>query len=355
MTPEDLMALIQDSNSEGPVPVEYEFPDLYLDDVLKAIGNVNPNTGERVDWRQDAGETLFLERQLEMIEAAIYEYKLRELKFRRLFPVSNEGQGALQIAYDIVRRVGIAKIIASGARDLPRADAFVDRHYAVVRPLGISFAYTTQELRHAAFSNVPLEAHRGNAARRGMEEKLSDLCWNGDSEFNITGVLSHPNIPQAEAAAPGSGSDRTWTGGDKTPLEIIADISAARRRIVNLTNQVHTPNTLVLPVEQYEYLINTPYSDRVAQNLLSYIVDPRNKFGFDMIEQAPELAASGPAGEDQMLVYERDPEVVTLRIPMELQSMPPEVRGLEFTINMEAECAGVVVRYPLAMDLTYGI
>ncbi len=338
-----------------------EFAGLYLDSAMNfaAPGGYHPGpgpeTGRKIDWRADVGEAAFLERDLELIEARVYEYHLRELKFRRLFPVSNEGQGSETIAYDLVRGAGAAKIISSGADDLPRADAFVDRFYAVVRSVGISFGYTTRELRNAAFANRPLEVMRGAAARRGMEEKLSDLAWNGDAQYNIIGILDNPNIPQAEVAAPASGTDRTWAGGDKTPLEIIADITTAISDIVDLTNQVQTPNTVVVPVAQYEYLIRTPYSDRVPMSIMRYITDPLNKFGIDLFEQAPELAATGPGGEDQMLVYERTDEVLSFRIPMELRALPPQPRNLEFLINMEAECAGLVVRYPLACSFSFGI
>ncbi len=339
-----------------------EFVELYLhqdNTLLSMIGNIVPegfrDEGRRIDWRADAGESAFLERQLEMIEARIYEYKLRELKFRRLFPVSSEGAGSETIAYDIIRNAGIAKIIANGATDVPRADTFVDRHYAVVRVVAISFGYTTRELRNAAFSNVPLEARRGVAARRGMEEKLSDIAWNGDAEFDLLGLFTNPNITQVEAAAPASGSDKTWSGGDKTPLEIIADISDALSAVVDRTNQIHNPDTLVLPVAQYEYLRKTPYSDRVPMSILRYVTDPLNGFGLTTIEQAPELSGSGPGGEDQMLVYEKSDEILTFRIPLELRPMPPEQRGLEYVINMEAETAGLVIRYPLALQFTYGI
>lgn len=336
-----------------------EFVALYKDAILEmaAPGGVYtvPQTGRRIDWREDAGESAFLERQLEMIESKVYEYKLRELKFRRLFPVSGEGQGSATIAYDLIRGTGIAKIIANGAHDLPRADTFIDRFYAVVRPVGISFGYTTQELRNAAFANVPLEARRGVAARRGMEEKLSDIAWNGDSEFNLLGILNNSNIPQTQASAPATGSNRTWNGGDKTPLEIIEDISSAITRVEETTNQIHKPNTVVLPIAKYEYIRKTPYSDRVSHSILRYMTDPQNGFGIDMFEAVPELKNSYGGNQDQMLVYERSPEVLTFRIPMELKPLPPEQRNLEFLINMEAECAGMVVRYPMALDYTYGI
>lgn len=343
---------------------ESEFVEMYLHDdntLLALVGNTVPTgskskeEGRRIDWRQDAGESAFLERQLEMIEARIYDYKLRELKFRRLFPVSNEGAGSETIAYDIVRNTGMAKIIANGATDIPRADTFVSRHYAVVRVLAISFAYTTRELRNAAFSNVPLEQRRGAGARRGMEEELSDLAWNGDSTYNILGLFSNPNVTQVEAAAPGTGSDKTWGGGDKTAFEILADISDNISAIVDRTNQIHVPDTAVFAVPKYEYLRRTPYSTQVPVTLLRFILDPLNGFALTTIEQAPELNDTGVGGTAQMWIYEKSEEILQFRIPMELRPMPPEQRGLEYIINMEVESAGLVIRYPLALQLVYGI
>lgn len=341
-----------------------EFVEMYLhndDTLLKLIGSTVPpgskakEEGRRIDWREDAGESAFLERQLEQIEARIYEYKLRELKFRRLFPVSNEGAGSETIAYDLIRNVGMAKIIANGATDIPRADTFVSRHYAIVRVVAIAFAYTTRELRNAAFSNVPLEARRGAGARRGMEEELSELAWNGDSTYNILGLFSNPNVTQVEAAAPGTGSDKTWDGGDKIPFEVLADISDGISAIVDRTNQIHVPDTVVFGVSRYEYLRRTPYSTQVPVTLLRFILDPLNGFGLTTIEQAPELNDTGPGSTAQMFIYEKSEEVLQFRIPMELRPMPPEQRDLEYRINLESECAGLVIRYPLALQLIYGI
>jgi len=331
-----------------------EFVHMYKQPILDMIGNVSDD-GRMIDWKEDAGESAFIERQLELVEGRVYEYKLRPLPFRQMFPVSNEGQGAETIGYDLIRGSGIAKIIASGSDDLPRADTFVDRNFAVVRPVGIAFGYTTRELRQAAFGNVPLEARRGQAAARGMEEKLSDLAWNGDSVYNIVGLLDNTNITNTQAASPATGSDRTWSGGDKIASEVIADISSAITAMKTLTNGVHEPNTIALPFEPYEYIRKTPYSTQVPVSILRYITDPLNGFNINEIHQAPELADSGTGSTDQMLVYEKSDEVLQFRIPMEARSMAPEQRNLEFLINMEAECAGMVVRYPLALTKVYGI
>ena len=55
------------------------------------------------------------------------------------------------------------------------------------------------------------------------------------------------------------------------------------------------------------------------------------------------------------LCYELDDEVLQMHIPMEMQMLPPQARNMEFIIPVEAEVAGVVVRYPLACRTLYDI
>ena len=184
---------------------------------------------------------------------------------------------------------------------------------------------------------------------------LNDIAWNGDSQYNILGILDNPNITSAEASAPATGSDKTWSGGDKTPFEIIGDVAGAISDIKVLTKKTHIPNTIAIAQEPFEYISKTPYSTLVPKTILSFILDPDNNFKIDRIESVPDLDGSGPGDTDQMLVFERTEEVLEFRIPMEVRAMPPEIRGLEFIINMETEVAGMVVRYPLALSFTFGI
>ena len=304
-------------------------------------------------FRQDAGEGLYFERQLESIESRVYLKKFRELKYRSLIPVSNrDAPGASVVVYYLYTQIGMAKIIANPADDLPRADAYAEEHTAKVFSIGESFGYGTKELRRAAMSGVPMEMLKVDALRRGFREKESKIAWNGDAAHSIVGIFDNPNIPQDQAPA-GVSTFRDWAR--KTADEILADISAITGSITDVTNDVHEANTLCLPIAQYNIIAKQPRSATTDTTILGFIMDPKNGFGLDLVEKLPECKAAGPAGEDVMLAYERDPEVLELRIPMEVQLLPPERRNLEFLVNAESEIAGVVVRYPLAMRTMYDI
>lgn len=335
----------------------------FVQDGLQAISELmalemqgNPN---RVDaaLRQDAGESAFFERQLEAVEARVYEKKFRELKYRDLIPINNSiGAGAAQIVYYMYTKVGMAKIIANPTDDPPHSDVDATRHVADVREIGAGFSYSTKELRSAQFANVPLEMRKVDAARRSVRVKENDIGWNGDADFNLGGVLTNANIPQSQVAqAAGGTNSRVW-GVDKTAAEVVADIATEIADMRDTTQEIHAPNTLLLPIAKLNYLMHTPMSASIpTMTIFKWLKDPDNGFGIDTIVGLPELKASGPASADQFLLYERDPEVLEMFIPMEVVLLPPERRNYSFVVNMEAENAGVVIRYPLALRLGYGI
>lgn len=321
------------------------------------VAGLEPPAGWRTDWRQDAGEGMFFERQLESVESRLYEKKLRELKFRRLLPTTNrDGPGAATITYYLYTKFGAAKIIANPTDDLPRVDVAAERFTADVRVVGDAFGFSTQEIRNAQFANIPLEAQRASAARRAINEKMSDIAWNGDSVYNLGGVLDNPNIPDVQAAAAaGGGNSRVW-GVDKTPLEVVNDIGDRITQINTDTKEVHQPDTLLLPIDKLQYIRRTPMSETFPQMTIArWLMDPDNGFGLSTLEALPELTGTGTGATDQGLLYEKDDEVLELRIPMEMQTLPPERRNLQFFVPVEAEIAGVVIRYPLACMKFYGI
>jgi len=327
----------------------------FVQDALNTIANsglVIDDKGQRLD----AGESAFLERQLEYVEGRFYEVKLRPLKYRRLMPVSNEGEGTANITYYMYSKVGMAKIIANPSDDLPSSDVFGERFSIKVHVCGTSFGYSTQELRNAQFASVPLDAMKGKSAQRSIHEQENKIAWTGDADHGIVGFLNHPNIPQEEVQpAAAGGFSKVW-GVDKTPPEVVEDISNLQTNIQVSTNQVHEGTDLLLPIKKYRYLANTPISPTVpTMTILKWILDPQNGFGISNVEAVKEMAGAGPGGTDAMMLYEKDPEVIQLRIPMEMRLLPPQPRNLRFVINVESEIAGVVIRYPLACRFGYGI
>ena len=302
----------------------------------------------------DANETVFFARELEHVKARSYDKKYPELKGTMLIPVSTEaGSGADSITYHQFDQVGIAKIIANYADDLPRADVFGKEFTSPVRSIGVSFGYNLQEVRAAAMANKPLNARRASSARRSNEQTVNNIAWFGDTEYNLQGMLSNPNITAATAPN-GAGGQPEWT--TKTSAEILADMNNTVNGIISLTKGVEVPDTLLLPIEQYT-LIATKQNTTSGSDLtvLEYFL--RNQPIIRSVEwvnelkdvAAPPSGAAGPV--DVMVAYKRDAEKLTLEIPQPYEQLPVQERNLEFLVPCHSRCGGVIIYYPLSISV----
>ena len=309
-----------------------------------------------IKHRFDANEGIFFSRQLEDIEAKVYEYKQRELKYRELIPVSNrDNPGANSITYRMFDKVGMAKIISDGgyADDLPRADVFGTEHTARVRTIGTSFGYSTQEIRSAQMAGESLDTMKAAASRRAVREKENSIAWNGDTNFNLGGFLTNSNIPTAVAATKAAGGT-TWAVA--TPDEIITDIRNGISTIRSQSSLIHAADTLLLPITQYDLIAGRPRSIHSDVTVLEFVKKQVSAYGLKDIQPlAVELDLAFTGATDGAVYYEKDPEILEQRIPLELQLLPVQERNLEFVINGESRNGGVVVRYPLGCFFQYGI
>jgi len=313
-----------------------------------------PIKTDAIQHNFDANETLFLARELESIESKLYEYKKRELKYRELIPVSNEDSpGAETITYRMITSVGMAKIIANYSDDLPRADAITQEYSQKVKSVGTSFGYNTQEVRAATMAGKSLDSIKADSARRAVREEESQIAWTGNTTYNIIGFLNNPNIPIQAVTAGVGGS--TWAL--KTPDEIIKDISDGVSLVRTQSNGIHEANTLILPIPQYNIISQTPRATNSDTTILEFVTKPGNTYGLTTITWlSTELSSAFVGGtKDGMVFYEKDPEVLTNRIPLEMVIHPIQPKNLEFLIPCEARNGGVVIRYPLACAILTGI
>lgn len=302
--------------------------------------------------RGDASAGIYFSRELESIEATLYEIKKRELKYRELIPVSNrDPAGAETITYRMMDKLGVAKVIANYADDLPRADALLTEHTQSVRTVATAFGYTVQDIQAGQMVGRSIDTLRAAAARRVYREKESKIAWNGDSDYDLLGLLDNPNIGTLTAPDPGSGSE--WV--NKTPDEILDDIITTCTDIREDSQDIHKADTLLLPIEQHSLLMKTPRSPDNDTTIGQFILNNREAYGIERIEAVPELKGSGTGGIDQLLLYELDSEVLEQRIPREMGTEPVQSRNLEFVVPIWGRHGGVVVRFPLALRFMEGI
>lgn len=301
----------------------------------------------------DSAETVFFARELEHRKAQSYDILRAPLKAFELIPVSTEaGPGADSIVYEQYDSTGIAKLIADYADDLPRADVKGKEFISPVKSVGNSFGYSLQEVRRSAMAGKSLEQRKANAAIRAMREKWNRIAFFGDADTGLPGWLTNPNVP-ASAVDAGAAVGSPTEFEDKTPAEILADLNAAANGIVDLTNGVEQPDTIVLPIKQYTQIATTRADSGTDTTILQYFL--QNSPFITRVEWANELSGVFPGSTDGFIAYRRSPDKITLEMPVMFEMLPVQERGLEYVIPCHSRIGGTLIYYPLSMVFKYGI
>lgn len=301
--------------------------------------------------RMDANESVFFARQLEYIKGKTYDVKRPQLNALRLFPVSTETpEGASTITYRQYDQVGMAKIVAAYANDLPRADVKGKEFTAQIRSIGNAFGYSVQEIRAAVFAGVNLSARKAVAATRAQEEKINSLAFTGDAEHGLSGLISNTNVPSVTLAADGTGSSKTFAA--KTAAQIVRDVNSVINKVISQSKGVHRANEVWMPIEQYSLIATTQNSVASDTTILGFLKQANPGVEFYPVV---ELDGAGAAGVDRMYAMENSMDNMQLEIPMMIRQYAPQQKGLEFEIPVESRFGGLIIEYPLALAYADGI
>lgn len=303
----------------------------------------------------DADGAFFFQRQLELIKARSYDVRYAELKARTLFPVSNEGgAGITSITYRTYDQSGAAKIINAYADDLPRADVAGKETTIPVRSVGISYGYNLDEIQSSQMTGAALDQRRANAARRSNEQVVNDVAFYGDAQSGLPGLFSNPNIPTGAVVNPGSGTQ--WV--NKTPDQILFDVNDLFTDIFETTKMVEQGNTLLLPPNQWSYIMSTPRSSNSDTTIAQYLVQnsPYLSSLEDLIPVNECDSTNNPLlSADAMVAYDRSPDKLQLEIPVELEMLPVQQKNLEFVVPGRSRLGGLNIYYPLSLAIATGI
>ena len=222
-----------------------------------------------------------------------------------LLPVSTEAdEGAEAITFRRYTMLGLAKIIADYASDSPRVDVYGEELTIRVYRVGDSYGWDRNEIRRSRMAGKSLDSRKAMAAKRASDEKINNIAWNGDSDYSINGFIDYPGITEYTVPADGTSSSKTWAS--KTPDQIVRDITGIVTAIIDPTNGVEQPDTLLLPIDQFMLIANTRMTDGNDKTILRYVLD-NNPF-LRTIDWLTELKGAGAGGTDRYMVYPREPE-----------------------------------------------
>jgi hypothetical protein len=294
--------------------------------------------------RLDAGETATITRQLLYIKAKTYDVKYPMFKARDFIPVSHDVlSGAETWAYWQWDMYGMAKVIANYATDFPRADVVKKEFQQAVKSLGASYSYTVQDMRRVAFMTPQgggqLDVKRAAAARRSVEAAIDNIAAVGNLDAGFSGFVNNANVPVF--ALP------TGTWSTATALQIIGDLNAVVQKVIDQSNQVEIPDTMLFPTAEFQIITQTPFSTLADRTVASWFLI-NNPYIQDLDQWVALKNQNAGLTGGRIICYRRDPEVVTLEIPQEFEQFQPQIEGMEYNVPCHARIGGVAWYYPLA-------
>jgi hypothetical protein len=304
--------------------------------------------------RLDAGESVFFKRELEYVKSRTYDARYKQLKGLILIPLSTEANaGATEITFRRFKGVGFAKIISDYAKDFPRVDVYGEEETCKIKGIGASYGYNIKEIRSSQMTGKRLDQRRAATARRAVDEKLNTISLTGDSKYNLQGFINYPGITEYTVIADGGdgGDSKLWA--NKTPDQIVRDVTGFVDAIMVPTSGREIPDTLLLPLTNYNLIATTRMGDGSDKTILKYILETSP--AIKNIDWLIELAGAGANGTNRMMAYTRDEEHLTFEMPQAFEQFEAQQDGMAFTIPCHAETAGVIVYYPLSVAYGDGI
>ena len=135
-------------------------------------------------------------------------------------------------------------------------------------------------------------------------------------------MLTHPEIGSEEVKK-GKSGQTTWK--QKEPLEIVSDLNQVINEMLESTFMCESPDTIIMPIEQYTYLSTTGFSKNSDVTILNYF-----------LKNQPRITTVEP-------------------VPQPFEQFAPESRAMTYIVHCHARCGGVVIPYPKSVEIRYGI
>ena len=262
---------------------------------------------------------------------------------------------AMSVAYGITGGSGSSPVQAGGANGIPTVQTNVEKGVYKAHTFAVALRVMFQDLQRANFIGRSLDQLLQGGVRTVFDKHQDQNMYVGLEEYGYTGIINNPNATESTVADGASGNGN-WKG--KTPAEILADVNTA---LITTWEQAGydnaaIPNHILLPYEEYNYILNTPRSDLATKSIYDYIMENNiaAKNGGDLFIGATQWCkGAGTGGTDRMVVYvnhERYLKADEL-VPLSRIMSAPNVANVCYDTAFMANLSEPQVMYP--QTITY--
>lgn len=262
---------------------------------------------------------------------------------------------AMSVAYGITGGSGSSPVQAGGANGIPTVQANVEKGVYKAHTFAVALRVMFQDLQRANFIGRSLDQLLQDGVRTVFDKHQDQNIYVGLKEYGYTGIINNPNATESTVADGASGNGN-WKG--KTPAEILADVNTA---LITTWEQAGydnaaIPNHILLPYEEYNYILNAPMSDLATKSIYDYIMENNiaAKNGGDLFIGATQWCkGAGTGGTDRMVVYVNDERYLKADelVPLSRIMSAPNVANVCYDTAFMANLSEPQVMYP--QTITY--
>jgi len=302
--------------------------------------------------RLDASESLFFERELEAIDARMYEIRYSSHRAREHVPTQGGiPDWARTYTWREMDQYGEAKILAHDADDLPSVGVSAAEYSKTIKLIGASYQYGVMEIKAAAALGKGLDDSLARAARRAVSSRMDKVLAYGDSALNLEGLLTLASAQSFTVSTKAAGGT-TWgttAAPNATADEMLNDLFGIVNARQEATDGEFDDFDILLPLSAYNVAARTKVGVDNTQSVLKYFLETCEFCSSVKPWYRCNDGDGDGSNTKRMVCYPKDPEVVAGIVPMEYTSLAPQLTGLVWKVPTFASSGGVVCRYPIAV------
>lgn len=305
------------------------------------------NDDDRV--RHDAQTLVATARQLEYVMAEAYEEPFPEMKAAEGLLIdfdTSVPEGARSFVWYAYSGTAIAQFTAVWAEgNAPEVSVQGVPVTGVTQGMANSYSYTLDDLRAAAFANVPLDSQLSKQARRGHAELLNRTALWGREDLGLPGLVNHSNITVLDAPLNAGSTSRYWSA--KTVDEILRDIRVLVQTPSTVSYRMRKTTNVWLPDDEMN-LISTLRlgAGDGGMTVLDFAKKVHPGVTFDVLDELAASQSTGHLSTDSALAMVKRKDLVNLVVPMPFTQHAPQQVALTIKVMCESKIGGVVMREP---------
>ena len=261
---------------------------------------------------------------------------------------------AQAVGYGITGGSGGSPVQAGGSNGLPIVQANLEKGLYKAHTFAAALRVMWVDMQKANYIGRSLDQLLQDGMRMAYDKHMDQNVYTGMEEYGSTGLVNNPDVTETSVTG------GTWAA--KTKEQILADINSALTAVWAAAeyDEDAMPNHILLPYEQYTYIMNTMVTDLATETILDYVLknNVAAKNGTSLYIGATRWCkGAGTGGADRMVVYvnhERFLQVEEL-VPLARVMSQPNATEFCYDTAYAANLSEVELFYPQTMQYFDGI